>query len=75
MNKALSSHEDTTEGIGRGGLRAGAGRKPLPVNLKRKPITVTLPPEMLEKLKRQDLPVSRQVEIAVNKYLKVIKCQ
>jgi len=74
MTEEQNSYTLASDGTRRGGVRPGAGRKSLPVNLKRKPITVTLPPEMLEKLKSYDLPVSRQVEIAVKKYLKVNKC-
>jgi len=75
MNEKEVTNKKATEGIGRGGFRPGAGRKCLSDKLKRRPITVTLPPDILERLKNHDLPVSRQVEIAVRKYLKVSKWQ
>lgn len=61
----------TDTGIGRGGFRPGAGRKALPDELKRVAITVTLPPNVLKKLKNEDLPVSRSIERAVKKYLRL----
>jgi len=75
MAEDQDGHIHTAKKTGRGGFRPGAGRKSLPDKLKRRPITVTLPPEMLERLRNDDLPVSRQVEMAVHKYLKVNKCR